>query len=437
MSFSGGRTAGHCVCLILMCFLSLCHSVVRADELHVWRDSTGKFSVTATLVSSDGESVQLRTEAGRETRVPIKRLSAADQRYLKTIAGKSANSESSPDASGKTLADDPAAIEQQILRTLHGKAVAVSADDTLADFFSRLPCPVYVDVLDLNRSGVTERQKIGTVPKGATVAEQLYAILKPLEMTWQTRRTMLVIGSGKRRDGLLQTAVYFTGSNDSANVVKRFSGLEPSSWESMGGPGSISILGPRAIVRQSGLVHHMIQTRLPVRPIPTRYLHPLDQQMIDVVGPIVSLTQFADSLGPQIGRSPRVDIDALSAIGMSADVKIRTGVDRCSTKDALDVFLASVGCTWFEQDDTLTITTQEAAEKSMQDSQFSLQAFGAGTNVQSLLQVIHTTVAPEQWEALGGKCQISPVGSRGLSVSANQPVLRELMQLSATLRGAQ
>lgn len=50
-----------------------------------WTDSTGRFKVQAELLGIDGNTVKLRTEAGKEVALPIKRLSKADRDYLDAL----------------------------------------------------------------------------------------------------------------------------------------------------------------------------------------------------------------------------------------------------------------------------------------------------------------------------------------------------------------
>jgi hypothetical protein len=49
----------------------------------VWRDKSGKFSVTATLVSFDGKTARLRTSEGKTITVALGALSEEDQRLLR------------------------------------------------------------------------------------------------------------------------------------------------------------------------------------------------------------------------------------------------------------------------------------------------------------------------------------------------------------------
>ena len=57
-----------------------------AEGVRTWQDSTGLFSVEATLQSIDGDSIQLRRTDGTVITLPLARLSEADQRYVAGVA---------------------------------------------------------------------------------------------------------------------------------------------------------------------------------------------------------------------------------------------------------------------------------------------------------------------------------------------------------------
>jgi thioredoxin-related protein len=50
----------------------------------LWKSKLGQYSVTASLISFDGKSAQLRTEEGKIVTVALDALSAEDQQFLKT-----------------------------------------------------------------------------------------------------------------------------------------------------------------------------------------------------------------------------------------------------------------------------------------------------------------------------------------------------------------
>src|SRR5688572_7131316 len=69
-------------CVFVGVMLSCCAEVLAADEFRQWSDATGRFKVQATLVEVADGDVLLKNEAGKTLRIPIDRLSAADQEFL-------------------------------------------------------------------------------------------------------------------------------------------------------------------------------------------------------------------------------------------------------------------------------------------------------------------------------------------------------------------
>ena len=74
------------ICVVATCvvwLLTFCASVALGDEEErVWTDSTGKFKITATLVSRDGDEVKLKRSDGKTIKMAVDKLSEKDQRYL-------------------------------------------------------------------------------------------------------------------------------------------------------------------------------------------------------------------------------------------------------------------------------------------------------------------------------------------------------------------
>lgn len=57
----------------------------QVAEQRQWKNKSGKFSVTASLVGSDGKSIKLFTDKGQTITVKIDVLSEDDQKYLKSV----------------------------------------------------------------------------------------------------------------------------------------------------------------------------------------------------------------------------------------------------------------------------------------------------------------------------------------------------------------
>lgn len=71
--------------LILAIFVVFLLSDSVQADLRTWTDSTGSFSVKAEFSGMSGSNVQLRREDGKIIKVPLARLSEADQAYVQKI----------------------------------------------------------------------------------------------------------------------------------------------------------------------------------------------------------------------------------------------------------------------------------------------------------------------------------------------------------------
>lgn len=94
-------------------------------EERVWKDSTGKFSVSAELVEVSGDHVRLRKVDGTELSVAIERLGAADRDYIKE--------QTTTTAPAKPEKASPLASEGGGLRTWTDESGEFSVEAELVD----------------------------------------------------------------------------------------------------------------------------------------------------------------------------------------------------------------------------------------------------------------------------------------------------------------
>lgn len=96
--------------LILLLFLAA--TPVTDDEVRVWTDSSGKFTIKARLVENKNGTVVLENENGKQVKVPLQRLSAVDQKYLKELTRlKYSNKEGSSEESSNDQGALPVSTE--------------------------------------------------------------------------------------------------------------------------------------------------------------------------------------------------------------------------------------------------------------------------------------------------------------------------------------
>lgn len=75
------------ICWTLLCLIlvSLAHCQVRAQENRVWKSANGKFSIEAKFEKVEDGIVYLRNSDGKQVKVPLARLSKADQSHASSM----------------------------------------------------------------------------------------------------------------------------------------------------------------------------------------------------------------------------------------------------------------------------------------------------------------------------------------------------------------
>jgi len=111
------------------------------------------------------------------------------------------------------------------------------------------------------------------------------------------------------------------------------------------------------------------------------------------------------------------DRRALEDAGVGLDVTLMTAkIGGVSLRSALNHILREFGLTWIIADETLTVTTKEKAyERPMVVAYPLPRAFGDSRAVdfQTVIDLIHSTVAPDAWDTVGGPGAIRPMEQGG------------------------
>lgn len=428
----------HFVFLLLFSFVvaALGESVV-ANDFRLWRDNSGNFSVRAKLIAKSDDTVKLESEAGKTIDVPISRLSRADQQFLKNLPNSSPSASGGTTTGGEKSTSSPQNIQRQIQLALRGNPVQGQAEDNLTDFLARLPFSVYVDRQALNSAGVRSDQPIDSKPVGETLADQLQSVVSQLKLSWQVRQTVVVIGGQAKRRPLMQTVVYEIGRNDPSDLQHQLESIDGASWMSMGGQGRAVPVVSRMVVTQTANTHFLIERELKLRPVATRYPHPLDNILVTISAQQMMLEDFVRNLSQKLPNPIRIDEGALQYIGLTSKLPVTASFENCSAKDVLDLVLLPLDCTWREEPNAIIVTTSGASEKALITEQVRFQIRGLPRNNGSeLAQFVRMTVAPDSWAELGGPGIVKPSGDNGLTVSQSAPVLRAIQELVVTLSSA-
>ncbi len=411
MHWSKCNAAMLCLAIGLSLF---CQSTVSSQEQRTWKDTTGQFSIDAVLNSQDENSVSLKTIDGRLVNVPKTKLSKIDLDYLQALLA----TPPTPSA---------AAAEQMLTAKLSGGPIEGKPQEKLSDFLSRIGTPFYVDVASLQEIGVTPDLVINTDVDAPSLADQLDAALAPLRLTWYRLRTVVVVAS-KEKSKKMETLAYRIPipGNDVSAVRARLEAVERSSWESLGGRGSFAVLPGAVMIRQTPEIHRQLARQLKLRPLPHRYVHPLDNQIVSVQITRGNLEAFAKQLEDQLKRN----ITFADSGGRNATFTVNLA--NVTVADALDLAASRINGEWLENPQGLELVSTQYANQQLEQRRVTIP-FGSPQVSSLIIHSIMQLVEPDSWAPLGGPGNIQHAGGKNFRVSQTQPTFRELGQLIADL----
>lgn len=197
---------------------------VALGEVRVWKSSSGSHEIRAELISTDGESVTLRTEEGKEITVTLDKLSQADRDFAK--AAEPVTTSTSDDTKRElqiavTKFYRVVGKEGDELRALLTKEGQVSFDKSRA-FFDQIIRPdrgqrVRVATVSVNEADQTA--KVGYRIRMKGHSKTLQMLFRRQEDAWAI---FGIVGPGpdgetNRMD--FETAKTTTGSDDAPDVA--------------------------------------------------------------------------------------------------------------------------------------------------------------------------------------------------------------------------
>ncbi|NND97314.1 MAG: sigma-70 family RNA polymerase sigma factor [Pirellulaceae bacterium] len=153
----------------------------------------------------------------------------------------------------------------------------------------------------------------------------------------------------------------------------------------------------------------------------------------------IPLIEMAENIEAKYLVPVRVDDRALEEIGISYEQPVSGRFSNVSLDSALSTMLQDMDLTLTIRDESLVITTIEAAEASLLNRIYWLESTGfAPGDFNSIIQVIQTTIVPDTWEALGGSSTMSPLvtGRPAILVSTTYDVHESIDNLFRSLRQA-
>lgn len=159
------------------------------------------------------------------------------------------------------------------------------------------------------------------------------------------------------------------------------------------------------------------------------------------------LGEVAKELAEVLGAPVRLDRRALEDAGLDADTPLTATMHPMPIRKAVHRALEIIDLASYVDEGTLVITTKEKSDERLivrvhdvtdlvvKDLDDPL----AGTNYQSLFEVIHSVIAPETWDVVGGQAALRPFSGPGIEavvVSQTEPIHDEIEVLLIKLRRA-
>jgi thiol-disulfide isomerase/thioredoxin len=142
------------------------------DELRTWSDSSGKFSVKASLVAVEDGQVILKTPQGKEIKLSVDRLSQKDKDYIERTSNPGGPGMTPDENSAEGSEDDEAVATKASSKSRTDKSQPLSASE--ATNVRELANRFYSDLRNKER---TDAQSLLTEPAIVLVKENKSALL--------------------------------------------------------------------------------------------------------------------------------------------------------------------------------------------------------------------------------------------------------------------
>jgi hypothetical protein len=363
-------------------------------------------------------------------------------------------------ATGHGAEPDPlaAALEKPANLDVAGAALP----DVAASLSRSHGIPIILDARALGAAGMRAKEvTIAAKAKDQPLGAALDDLLRPHKLIWITRHDVLLVTTTAAAEARYVEARVYRLTRP-VPVQRRIntitSTVAPESWANVGGPGEAAPLPPRAmIVRQSPLVHRQIAAKFASSLVPVMARQPVElagggetAKKLAAPAPIdledVPLGDALRKLGGASGLKIAVDDKSLEDAGIRPrDLRITLHVGHSAAGKALRlaaglsllVEQADPQLTWTADDSGALVTTAKAAGRRLVRRDYDVADILPDGGLDTLIAAIRDTIAPADWEEVGGEGALKPGDKPGtLEVSQSDPVHRELAQLFAALRAA-
>jgi serine/threonine protein kinase len=311
--------------------------------------------------------------------------------------------------------------------------------------------PFWIERWALAKVGLDVQAPVTAKSRGGTLAENLSAALKPLDLMWTIEGNLVVITTADEAKQRVHTCVYKpVRPVDLNNLIDEIrTNIPPEAWDSVGGRGSIKPMSVGAlVVTQRPDVHQQIRQHYSdllesIRPpSPARPTRADDHASLDEVLDQSSTCDFAGTslanalkqLGDRHGIHLGIDERSFQGVGIAPDTPITCKLSGAPLRTLLTLMLREVGLTWTVTPTGIIVTTPREARKTLELIAYDAADLANDGDYTELIDVIKSTIAPDAWTDTGGPGSVRGSVRGTLDVRQNYHVHRQIEDLLAALQ---
>ena len=335
---------------------------------------------------------------------------------------------------------------------------------------------VVFDKKALEDAGAASDTPITFKVSGITLRSALKHLLANMDLTYIYDDLVLTITTPEKANNHLITEVYDVRDliGDAArpafdSIIDLITTIiAPTTWDEVGGPGSLKEHTTTLVISQTQDVQDQIQQLLrALRAAKAERIQP-DLRIWALEEPALKalektrqalkshvtlrwqqrpLTALADYLIKEHGLHVLFDRKALEESGAGTDTPISINLVDVPLATALNLVLKSLDLTYYTADEVMLISTPEKANNQLLTAVYPVseiirlpvrpaeQAGEGESAYDGLIELISTTIAPTTWDDVGGPASIKQFDrSRSLVVSQTEEVHDQILALLEQLR---
>ena len=432
-----------------------------------------------------GSGEVIGTSPGTEAR-PVQDLTR-DLRLLRqphagrTVSPQDTSAVAAPTETSVSRSQEISKLKSRLDEKANFDFFEVPLQEVVSWLKDALSVNIQCDIQALEEEGISpEDEPVTFNARNISYRAALNHLLAQLNLTWVVDEKLVTITSRDRAEETLHVNIYpvwdlvkspFSDKAEDADVDTLIESITttiaPHSWDDVGGPASISSLKGMLTVSQTRQLHEEVAQLLeslrkfPVEPTDAIQVISAGEsdekatilQRLRAVTELdfaeVPLEEVVESLVEELDVPVLLDNRALDDEGVSTDDPVSVQIAGINMGNALNLMLNDLNLTWIVEDEAVVVTSQEAAEETMNcrlygvgpliDAVRQPEMDSLGEEFDDLISNITLTISPSSWDQVGGPGSIVAYPSRSVLIVSNTDEVHEKMQrfLRMLTRGRQ